>query len=80
MASQPMAAVFFEDLDAIAIDDQELLTLLFKPRDGDVELPVDTVALELVDQVTERLEGVVDGDHSHIQRHETPSFQYDRSP
>ena len=40
-------------------------------RDGTVESPVDTVALELVDQGIERHEGVVDGDHFHIQWHGT---------
>merc|ERR1719284_1993038 len=55
-----------EDLDAVAIDNEELLALLLRHRDGAVEPPVDTVVLELVDHVIERHEGVVDGDHFHI--------------
>ena len=68
-----------EDLDAVAIDNEETVANHFRHRDGTVESPVDTVALELVDQVIERHEGVVDGDHFHIQWHGTWAFQYDRS-
>ena len=41
-------------------DNEELVAILFRHRDGAVEMPVDTVALELVDQVIERYEGIVD--------------------
>ena len=58
---------------------EEIVAILFRHRDGAVESPVDTVALELVDQVIEKHEGVVDGDHFHIQWHGTRAFQYDRS-
>ena len=37
------------------------------------------VALGLVNQVTERDEGVVDRDHIHVQRHEARAFQCDRT-
>ena len=74
MAPQPMAAGFFvED-----IDNEEILAILFRHRDGAVDPPVDTDVLELVDQVTERPERVVAHRDSQT-RHGTRAFQYDRS-
>ena len=43
-----------EDLDAVAINNEELLALLLRHRDGAVEPLVDTVVLELVDQTNNK--------------------------
>ena len=74
MAPQPMAAgSSVED-----IDNEEILAILFRHRDGAVDPPVDTVVLELVDQVVERPERVVAVRDSQT-RLGTRAFQYDRS-
>ena len=48
------------------IDNEELLAILLRDRDGAIEPPMVTVVLEFVDHVIERHERVVDGDHFHI--------------
>ena len=48
-----------DPLVAVAFDNEELLAILFRHRDGAVEQPVDAVVLVLVDHVIEKDEGVV---------------------